>query len=128
MKYPLPKFPNHIAPAFKKLCQPIPVEDIPALRLEIFNYMGRAEEENNKNTLVNLPLARQIAQIASFLLDNYEDYSDVHKGLIVGAVNYFISDGDGISDFNFASGLNDDAQILNHVLEKLKIKDKFIQI
>ena len=104
----------------------IPVEEIPALRMELFNYMGAVEKSYADKNIVNLDLARQIAQRASMLLDKYPEFPEKERALIIAGVKYFCSDGDGVSDFDFASGLNDDAQVMNHVLEEIGIKDHFI--
>ncbi len=127
-RHKLPKFPEHIIPGFERMCVSIPPEQVNALRMELFDYMGRVEKEHGGDPMVNLGLAREIAQAASYLLDRYEEFKDSDRGLIVAAVKYFLSDGDGVADFQFASGLIDDAQVMNHVLEELGIKDKFIDI
>jgi len=127
-RHKLPAYPEYIAPGFKKMCIAIPVESIPAIQMELFEYMGRAEAEHSKDPVVDLALAREIAQISSYLLEHYEELSKEDRGLVIAGVKYFISDGDGVDDFKFASGLVDDAQVINHVLEELDITDRYIDI
>ncbi|MDZ4786118.1 MAG: hypothetical protein SGJ02_08585 [bacterium] len=128
MKYKLPTFPDHIRSGFKRMCLEIPVDQIPALRMELFNYMGEVEKKHSLSHVVDLKLARTIAQICCTLLDKYEEFSKKNRCLTIAAVKYFLSDGDGISDFDFASGLLDDAQVINHVLESVDIENLFINI
>ncbi|MCB9030620.1 MAG: hypothetical protein H6619_06170 [Deltaproteobacteria bacterium] len=127
-KHKLPKFPDYIAPAFRNMCSPLSEEDIDKLRVQLYNYMGEVEEEYRSEGMVDLDLAREIAQRCSLLLDEYPNLPEMKKPLAAGGVKYFLSDGDGICDFSFASGLLDDAQVINHVLEELALDDKFIQV
>jgi fructose-1,6-bisphosphatase len=46
----------------------------------------------------------------------------------VGALRYFVSDDDSFSDLEFASGFNDDAEVMNHVLEELGLEQEVIDI
>ena len=112
-KHKLPTFPDHIIPGFQQMCVPIEAGKISELRMELFDYMGQVEKEYSDNSIVNLELARDISQRASYLLDRYEEFDQKKRGLIIAAISYFISDGDGVYDFDFGSGLNDDAQVMN---------------
>jgi hypothetical protein len=127
-RFPLPKFPDYIPSGFNRLRETISDEAAQALQLELFDYMGRVEKEKTEDPMVNLQLAREIAQVSSYLLEHYKDFGDKQKSLIVAGVRYFISDGDGVADFEFASGLIDDAQVINHVLEEVGVEDKFIEV
>lgn len=127
-KYKIPTFPDYIPTGFNRLKAKISKEEANALQMELFDYMGRVEKEKSDDPMVNLNLAREIAQVCSYLLEHYEDFSDRAKSLIVAGVRYFISDGDGVADFEFASGLIDDAQVINHVLEEAEVTDKFIDV
>jgi uncharacterized membrane protein YkvA (DUF1232 family) len=127
-RFPLPKFPDYIPSGFNRLRETVSDEAAQALQLELFDYMGRVEKEKTEDPMVNLQLAREIAQVSSYLLEHYKDFGDKQKSLIVAGVRYFISDGDGVADFEFASGLIDDAQVINHVLEEVGVEDKFIEV
>lgn len=127
-KYPLPKFPEHIAPAFKGLCVPCSDDEIAELRMKLFDFMGDVESEAEREGMVSLDLAREIAQRLSYMLDLYPELDEKKRGYVVGAVRYFLSDSDGLDDFAFASGLNDDAQIVNHCLEEIGVEDMYIDI
>ncbi len=127
-KYKLPTFPDYIPAGFNRLKAKISKEEANALQMELFDYMGRVEKEKSDDPMVNLNLAREIAQVCSYLLEHYDDFNDRAKSLIVAGVRYFISDGDGVADFEFASGLIDDAQVINHVLEEAEVTDKFIDV
>ena len=127
-KHNLPNFPDYIPSGFNRLRETISDEAAQALQMELFDYMGRVEKEKAEDPMVNLRLAREIAQVSSYLLEHYKDFGDKQKSLIVAGVRYFISDGDGVADFEFASGLIDDAQVMNHVLEEVEVADKFIEV
>jgi uncharacterized membrane protein YkvA (DUF1232 family) len=127
-KHNLPKFPDYIPSGFNRLRETISDEAAQALQMELFDYMGRVEKEKSEDPMVNLKLAREIAQVSSYLLEHYKDFGNKQKSLIVAGVRYFISDGDGVADFEFASGLIDDAQVMNHVLEEVEVADKFIEV
>ncbi len=127
-KYKLPTFPDYIARGFSRLRETLDKSGATALQMELFDYMGRVEKEKSDDPMVNLVLAREIAQACSYLLEHYEDFSDSGKSFVVAGVRYFISDGDGVADFEFASGLIDDAQVINHVMEEVGVEDKFIDV
>jgi len=127
-KYKLPKFPDYIPKGFSRLKSIISDDEAKALQMELFDYMGRVEKEKSEDPMVNLELAREIGRVCSYLLEHYAEMKDRQKELIVGGVRYFISDGDGVADFEFASGLIDDAQVINHVLEEADIGGKFIDV
>jgi hypothetical protein len=127
-KYKLPTFPDYIPAGFNRLKARLSKEEATALQMELFDYMGRVEKEKSDDPMVNLALAREIAQACSYLLEHYEDFSDSGKSFVVAGVRYFISDGDGVADFEFASGLIDDAQVINHVLEEVGVEDRYIDV
>lgn len=127
-KHKLPKFPDYIPKGFNRLKVAISDDEAKALQMELFDYMGRVEAEKSEDPMVNLELAREIGQVCSYLLEHYSEMKDSQKELVVGGVRYFISDGDGVADFEFASGLIDDAQVINHVLEEVDIGGKFIDV
>lgn len=127
-KHKLPKFPDYIPRGFSRLKALISDEEAKALQMELFDYMGRVEKERSDDPMVNLELAREIGRVCSYLLEHYPEMKDSQKELVVGGVRYFISDGDGVADFEFASGLIDDAQVINHVLEETNIGGKFIDV
>ena len=61
-------------------------------------------------------------------MDIYPNRSDTEKKLIVGAVRYSVSTHDPFCDETFASGMTDDKQVLNHVLEELDIHDRYLTL
>ncbi|MEZ4752837.1 MAG: hypothetical protein R3A13_00780 [Bdellovibrionota bacterium] len=60
-------------------------------------------------------------------MDDYEDFS-INKSKIVGAVRYFAVAEDPFPDETFASGFDDDARVLNHVLEELGLEEYYIDL
>jgi uncharacterized membrane protein YkvA (DUF1232 family) len=75
-----------------------------------------------------LVLAEEIAARCFFLLDRYAAAETEHRRLIVGAISYFVIDDDGAEDEGFATGFDDDARVINYVLEELGIDDQFIDV
>lgn len=127
-QYKLPKFPQDVAPVFKRLCIPIEPEKIPEIKSDLDKCMVELREEAPSKPYLNLKLAAEIAERCHFLLDSYSNYALKQRGLIMGAVRYFAYDNDPFPDGTFATGLDDDATIVNYVLERLGVEDKFITI
>jgi len=127
-QHPLPKFPNTVIPAFRGLCREIPLEQIDEVRREVEQALaemkGRAAERPN----LNLLLAEEITARCFLLLDHYSAAEPEHRRLIIGAISYFVIDDDGAEDEGFATGFDDDAKVINHVLEELGIEGQFIDL
>ena len=61
-------------------------------------------------------------------MEHYNSFSGDQQAFIVGGVRYFTLDEDLVSDVAFFTGLDDEAKILNHVLDQIGINDRFIRL
>ena len=127
-KYKLPKFPVSVVPAFRQLCREIPVDQVDAVRAEVERCIGTLRERAPERPNLNLPLAEEIAARCFVLLDRFPDYDVEKRKLVMGAVSYFVVDGDGAEDDSFATGFDDDARVMNYVLQQVGIEDQFIDL
>lgn len=126
MKYELPTFPKGVARAFKSACEVWDQEMILKLKDSIDEYMVQFQELHIVHEFGDLELAKSLARVSKMLLARYHTFDSEQKALVVGAVRYFVEDNDPLPDTGFSSGLVDDAQVMNHVLERLGIEDHFI--
>lgn len=127
-KHPLPKFPESVADTFMKLCAVVDESEVPKMLAKLYDRMGELEEEARRNSNVYLELARGIGRELAFLLERYKDLDERGKKLVVGAYRYFCEDDDPVDDSAFASGLIDDAKVINHVLEETGFEERAIDI
>lgn len=128
VKYKLPKFPVSVIPAFRQLCREIAVEQVDEVRSEVERCLGLLRERAPERPNLNLPLAEEIAARCFMLLDRFGDCDLEKRKLIMGAVSYFVVDGDGAEDDSFATGFDDDARVINYVLQQVGIEDQFIDL
>ena len=127
-RHKLPKFPSMLIPTFRRLCVEASEEQIESLYEAISTCMKEAEEASQREDNLNIFLAREIASHCRLLLAEYDSADERGQRLIVGAVRYFVENHDTVSDAAFATGFDDDAKIINHVLEELEIEDQFISL
>lgn len=127
-KYPLPKFPPHVASIFRSLCILLDDSELGILLNAVNEHFKRAKLERHPESNYNQQDANEIMECCKYLLENYSQYSDKHKELIIGAVRYAASSDDPFCDNTFASGLSDDKQVLNHVLEELGLHDRYLYL
>lgn len=128
MKYELPAFPKGVAKIFRAACEVWDQEMILKLRDAVKDYISQFEELHVKHEVGDLELAKSLARVSEMLLARYQGFDAEQKALVVGAVRYFIEDNDPLPDSGFSSGLLDDAQVMNHVLERLGIEGYFISV
>jgi uncharacterized membrane protein YkvA (DUF1232 family) len=127
-KHNLPKFPDTAASLFLSLCQPLTPSQAEDLRMELTEayreMLNLAESSPNMNT----QRLNDIYKVGSYLLSHYESFPQRKQSLIVGGIRYFIAEDDALNDLVFYTGLDDDAKILNYVLEELGIEDMYIRL
>jgi uncharacterized membrane protein YkvA (DUF1232 family) len=128
MKHELPTFPKGVAKTFKAACEVWSQEMVLSLRDSVKDYISQFEELHIVHEVGDLELAKALAKVSQMLLSRYATLDQEQKALVIGAVRYFVEDNDPLPDTGFASGLVDDAQVMNHVLERLGIEGHFIAI
>jgi hypothetical protein len=126
-KHNLPSFPPSAAGQFRRLCQALPPHTLPQLRRELDEYYESVLDVAKNRPLVNITLIRELYDRAGLLLGRYVHLKERERSLVVGALRYFVAAEDGFNDLEFASGYNDDAQVMNFVLEELGLEDEYIQ-
>lgn len=127
-QHKLPKFPPNIRQMFYSHCEDLPVEEVAAYHKEVDQALEQVLEDARENELVDVDMARQIVDRCHLLLDSYSQFGAAQRSLIVGAIRYFAHGEDALSEDHFASGFNDDARVLNFVLEELGIENYFITL
>lgn len=127
-KHPLPKFPEGTSGAFESLCVALPPSDADLLRGKVEEALEAISKRSKVVPTVDVAMGRAVAAACRVLLDHYANRSDEEKALIVGAVRYFADSDDPLPDTVFATGLDDDAMIVNHVLERLGIEGHYVEI
>jgi hypothetical protein len=127
-KHHLPKFPSSVAPTFRMLCEPLPIEELEELKRIVDDNYDDFVERKRENQNLDLAGARQLTERCHFLLDRYNDMNEPERALIIGAVRYFAIGEDPYDDETFASGLFDDKMVMNHVLERLGFIEKIIPV
>lgn len=127
-KYKLPKFPPDVAPTFKKLCESLSDEAAASLKEEVAKALQGLEQQRAENQFLDFGKAEALAEVCNMLLDHYSEFSAAEKALVIGAVRYFAISEDPLPEEHFATGFDDDIQVMNHVLEQLGIDGKFIDL
>jgi len=127
-KHPLPKFPPDVAAAFKAMCETLTDENkLRELREAVAKALLEMRRQARKNPHIDLDGAEALVDRCFFLLDHYAEYPPDLQALIIGAVRYFAVGDDPFDDEGFASGLFDDVKVMNYVLEKLGIEDRYLK-
>jgi len=127
-QYQLPRFPGNVIPAFRSACEDLPQEKAQELEAEVDSALESLYEEFNNNGNVDIRKAEALADRCKLLLSKYNTLDEEHRKLAVGAVRYFATLEDAFASGTFASGLVDDAKVMNYVLEELGIEGQFIEI
>jgi len=127
-KHKLPKFPPGVKSQFLAFCEALSPDAIKQYQAELDQEYSRIQETAKTNRLVDTHRAKEIVDRCKLLLERYGEFNDEQRGMIVGAIRYFTFAEDPFPEEAFASGFNDDAKVLNYVLEELGIEDRFIEI
>lgn len=125
-KHPLPRFPNTVIPTFKQLARAVSEEEARAMIPQIDECLSKLKIESQKKRNINLELGIEIANTCRYLLSIYPKRSEKERALIIGAVRYFAFADDPFSETDFATGFDDDACVINHVLEALGIEERYL--
>lgn len=126
-KYPLPKFPDRVIPQFRGYCEELPDERVAEFIPEVQECVAHFRELSQEFPMLDMNRIERIGAVCAELLQMYPDCAPRHKKMIVGAIRYFASVDDALSETTYASGLDDDVRVLNHVIEELKREDLFIK-
>jgi hypothetical protein len=127
-QHPLPKVPANIRSTFRNMCELLSLDEIAELEQLVEEAIQKTRSDAEQSPRIDVKLAEEIVTRCRLLLEHYEEFSEAERRLVVGAVRYFALDEDPFSDDIFASGFDDDARVMNHVLEQLGIEGMFIEL
>ena len=125
-RFQLPSGEKSIEARFIKLCELQPDSALPNIREHITSALGNLRSQNKAFLGPNLKLAEAIAYGCNQLLDAYPKLTEEHKQLAIGAIRYFLVHMDTLPDSKPLVGLDDDALVLNHVIEQAGLKIGFV--
>lgn len=113
---------------FVAACVPTSVDELAGLRLRAQGYLAWARQQAASSNAVDLDMATQITGVLTALLDEPDLYDDDARALLRGATTYFVDADDGSNDLTDALGFDDDARVLNAVLDALGRRDLSIDL
>ncbi|MFN0027263.1 MAG: hypothetical protein ACKV2O_08795 [Acidimicrobiales bacterium] len=116
----------HEMDRFIAACLPTQQAELPGLRLRTQAYLAWARNAAKANPALDLDMATRIATTLSSVLDEPDQYGEEDRALLRGAVDYFVNSEDDANDLTNAVGFDDDARVLNAVLEALGRRDLLI--
>ena len=125
-QHPLPKFPDYVIPTFEALCECVPHESLSTVSTDLINYVNVVREQSFEHEHVNLELAEALIISCQKLLEAYPSLDEKSQAKVVGALRYFVHNDDGVGDMAFGTGFDDDAKVINHVLEEIGIDGCFV--
>lgn len=126
-KHKLPKFPPFVRPEFERFCGDLDSEGMKLLEQAVYSHFaGNSSHSASQDTNFSEKEAKEIFDTCKFLLSLYPTRTPAERRLIIGAVRYAASADDPFCDHTFASGMTDDKQVINYVLEELKIEDRYL--
>ncbi len=111
--------PSDIQQQFSLCCEtPINI-DAETLVSRINTHLLQSKLALENNEFLDIKTAENIADALIGLVSKLEDYSQEQQSMIVGAARYFILDDDCKPDTKSLLGFDDDAIVINFVLDKL---------
>ncbi|MCB0346753.1 MAG: SseB family protein [Bdellovibrionales bacterium] len=116
------------AEVLKQLVEAIPDQELFELRQQVSQAVARICGLDDGLLGPDQRLMNAIAERAMMLIEVYPRRSTKEKALITGAVRYFWSHRDAIPDSTSLIGLDDDARVMNFVLEELGFEEAFIDL
>jgi hypothetical protein len=110
------------------MCEAIPADSIAKVVPQVDQCLDSFRELAKTHRRLNIFLAEEIGKRCHYLLEHYADFDPEHQAYIMGAVKYFAIAEDALSETDFATGFDDDARVMNHVLEELGLEDMYIEV
>lgn len=102
---------------FRRLCLPTSSSDLAGLAGVVRMHLAHIRESATDRT--DIEMAVRISSAFEDLLTAADGFSDDERALIRGAVEYFLLVDDADGDLDDFLGFDDDARILNSVLDRL---------
>ena len=107
---------------------PTSPEDFPGLRLRVQAHVAVIERASIGRAVVDVDAAQAVARVLTTLLDEPDQFDDHGREMIRGAVEYFVLDRDEHRDLTDAIGFDDDARVVNAVVDALRRSDLRIEL
>lgn len=128
-RHRLPTFPPDAAQIFRQLCGELEVDYLNEVRELLTKSVEDLKAEvDRKKFPGHFATIDALAERSYYLLEVYPTLSSSSRSLVIGAIRYFAVSDDALVDTRFASGFHDDVRVMNHVLEQLKIHDRYIKL
>lgn len=100
----------------------------PELRALVQAHLAATRTASAASPWVDLEGAEQVAAACLALLDATDDLSPEHRSWVQAACLYFAESDDGEADFDSIVGFDDDAEIVNHVCDRVGRTDLRIEM
>ncbi len=106
---------------FRRLCLPTTSVELTELAGVVEMHLARVKDVGDHRT--DIETAERIAGVLTQLLGGTSGFADDERALLRGAVEYFLMTDDADGDLDDVLGFDDDARVLNSVLERLDRPD-----
>jgi uncharacterized membrane protein YkvA (DUF1232 family) len=114
-----PQLAPGVQRAFDPLCSPLAPAEVAQVKAEVENHVGAIRLASRRNEFLDVVTAERIGAVLAILLDQYQVCPEPHQALIAGAARYFVRELDVDPDTTSLLGLEDDAAVLNFVLDAI---------
>lgn len=111
---------------FRRLCLPTTVDELIELRTVVELHLQQIRD--HAGPAADVETAERIATALSQLLSTEDAYKPDERALIRGAVEYFLLADDASGDLEDALGFDDDARVLNSVLDRVGRSDLRVEL
>lgn len=111
---------------FVAACVPTESTELAGLRLRVTTHLAWVRSQERAYPAVDVDTAARIATALAQLLDEPDSYDAEQRALLRGAVDYYVLRDDGEDDLRSPVGFDDDARVVNAVLDAVGRADLHI--
>jgi len=111
---------------YRSLREDLGEAELMTLKGEVRAHVARLTLAQSKSELIPLDLAELLGARLTTLLDLAGKLDPDARAEVVGAARYFVSTDDMLPDEQSCTGLDDDLEVFNHVVESLERPDLII--
>jgi len=102
---------------FRRLCIETSAEDLGQLGEVIELHLDQIKA--NAGSVTDVETAELVAQAACKVLTYADQFNAQERAMVRGAIEYFLLNDDASDDLDDALGFDDDARVLNSVLDRI---------
>ncbi len=102
---------------FRRLCIETSAEELEQLTEVVELHLDQVKA--NAKPLTDVETAELVAEAIQKVLAFTPDFDDRQRAMVRGAVEYFVLNEDASDDLSDALGFDDDARVLNSVLDRI---------